>query len=199
MADRLTNSIGLPVSGTTAQRPANAEQGVTYYDTTLGMMVVYNDGSGTGTPTAGFNPVAGIHAEMVTFTETSGAGTYTGAVSLPAGATLLDIIIDGVALWGASSSAALIVGDDSDSDGFYASTNLKATDLLAGESLSFAQSGGKAGAYQTGTGTHWASRYSASARTITGTVTTVGTGGTTGRTRMTVVYCLPRVKAATKA
>jgi hypothetical protein len=34
-----------------------------------------------------------------TFTETSGAGTYTGSVSVPAGATIQDIIVNGVALW----------------------------------------------------------------------------------------------------
>lgn len=198
MPDRLVVN-GLPVSGTTAQRPTNAEQGQVYYDTTLGATVVYNDGSGTGTPTAGWNPVAGVHAEQVTFTETTGAGVYTGSVSLPAGATLLDVIVDGVALWAATSSATMIVGDDTDDNGIYDAINLKATDLLAGESLSFAQSGGKAGAYNVGTNTHWASRYSASARSITGKITTVGAAGTTGRTRMTVVYCLPRVKAATKA
>lgn len=198
MADRLVMN-GLPCSGTTAQRPTNAEQGQVYYDTTLGMTLVYNDGTGTGTPTAGWNPAAGVHAEQVTFTETTGAGVYTGSVSLPAGATLLDVIVDGVALWAATSSATMIVGDDTDDNGVYDAINLKATDLLAGESLSFAQSGGKAGAYNVGTNTHWASRYSASARSITGKITTVGAAGTTGRTRMTVVYCLPRVKAATKA
>lgn len=198
MADRLVMN-GLPCSGTTAQRPTNAEQGQVYYDTTLGMTLVYNDGTGTGTPTAGWNPAAGVHAEQVTFTETTGAGVYTGSVSLPAGATLLDVIIDGVALWAATSSATMIVGDDTDDNGVYDAINLKATDLLAGESLSFAQSGGKAGAYNVGTNTHWSSRYSASARSITGKITTVGASGSTGRTRMTVVYCLPRVKAATKA
>lgn len=196
MANPLVEN-GLPVSGATAQRPVNASQGQQYYDTTLGSLLVYNDGDGTGSPTAGWNPVSGVHAEMVTFTE-DGAGTYTGSVTVPAGATLLDVIVDGVALWAAESSAVLNVGDATDSDGIYANVNVKATDLLAGESLSFAQSGGKGGAYLTGTGTHWSSRYSGSARTISGVITSVGEG-TTGRTRMTVVYALPRVKAATKA
>ena len=199
MADRLTNSIGLPVSGTTAQRPANAEQGVTYYDTTLGMAVVYNDGTGTGTPTAGWNPVAGVHAEMATFTETTGAGVYSASVSCPAGATILDIIVDGVALWTATTSATMIVGDDADDDGFFTGINLKATDLLAGESLSTALAGGKGGVYLSGAASQLVARYSASARSITGKITTVGAAGSAGRTRMTVVYCLPRVKAATKA
>lgn len=44
-------------------------------------------------------------------------------------------------------------------------------------------------------------RYSATARTISGVVTTASTGGTTGRTRMTVVWSAPAagfIVAATK-
>ena len=194
MADPLVEN-GLPLSGTTAQRPVNASQGQRYYDTTLGMMLVYNDGTGTGTPTAGWNPVTGIHAEQVTYTEQA-AGTYTGSVTVPAGASILDIIIDGIALWAAGTSATLKVGDGTDDDGYYTAVNLKATDLLAGESLSFSHAGGKAGAYIANS--QVSPRYSATARTISGIVTQVGTG-TTGRTRMTVIYTLPRVKAATFA
>jgi len=63
---------------------------------------------------AELNKAAGVAAGAypaltaeATFTETAGAGTYTGSVSLPAGATLLDIIINGVALWDNSGTAAL--------------------------------------------------------------------------------------------
>jgi hypothetical protein len=134
-----------------------------------------------------------------TFTETSGAGTYTGAVALPAGATLIDIIVNGVALWDNTGAVTMKVGD-TDDDGYYTGINLKATDLLAGESLSFAQSGGKAGAYNVGTNTHWSNRYSATARTINGIITTASTGGSAGRTRMVVIYALPvETAAATKA
>lgn len=194
MANPLVEN-GLPVSGTTAQRPVNASQGQQYYDTTLGMSLVYNDGDGTGSPTAGWNPVSGVHAEMVTFTE-DGAGTYTGSVTVPANATILDIVVDGVALWAAGTSATMTVGDAGNASGYYAAVNLKATDLLAGESISFALAGGKAGAYIANS--QVSPRFSTSARTISGVVTSVG-AGTTGRTRMTVLYALPRVKAATKA
>ena len=130
-----------------------------------------------------------------TFVE-NGAGTYTGAVVVPAGATILDIIVNGVALWAAGTSATMIVGD-TDDDGFYTGVNLKATDLLAGESLSFSHAGGKAGAYIANS--QVSPRYSASARTINGIVTSVG-AGTTGRTRMLVIYALPiETAAATKA
>lgn len=124
-----------------------------------------------------------------TFTETTGAGTYTGSVTVPAGAVVHDIIVNGVALWTATTSAALIVGDAADPDGYYVSTDLKATDLLAGESFSFDLAGGKAGAYIANS--QVSPRYSATARVITGTITTVGAAGSAGRTRMTVVFSLP--------
>lgn len=143
----------------------------------------------------------GVITKVVTFTETAGAGTtYTGTAALPAGSTVLDIIIDGIALWTAGTSAEMIVGDGVDPDGFYTAVDLKATDLLAGESLSFGKAGGQEGAYVTAT--HVAPRYSAAARNIIGVVTVAGTVGTAGRTRMTVVYSAPiaaDVVAATKA
>jgi hypothetical protein len=113
---------------------------------------------------------------------------------------VLDIIIDGIALWTAATSATMKVGDVADDDGFFTAVNLKATDLLAGESLSLESAGGKAGAYVANS--QVSPRYSASARTISGVVTTVGGSGTAGRTRMTVIYTAPRaadVLPATKA
>lgn len=137
-------------------------------------------------------------AQEVTFTETSGAGTYTGSVVVPAGSTILDIVVNGVALWDNSGTATLKVGDGTDDDGFYTGVNLKATDLLAGESLSFALAGGKAGAYIANS--QVSPRYSASERTVSGVVTTSSTGGSAGRTRMTVVWVAPAATAAaTKA
>lgn len=178
--------FGADLSGTTAQRPSNVDIGQFYFDTTLGQQLVYT--------ADGWKPAAGTFSKEVTFTE-EGAGVYTGGVTIPAGATIVDIIVHAVALWDAGTSATMIVGD-SDDDGFYTAVNLKATDLTAGQSLSFAQSGGKAGAYNVGTNTHWTNRYSSSSRTINGIVTSVG-AGTAGRTRMTVVYALPTITAAT--
>jgi hypothetical protein len=190
MAGNYVNEYGLPMSGTTTNRPSNADDGATYFDETLGLLMVKDGSSWIG--------AGGICVEERTFTETSGAGTYTGSVTVPAGATVLDVIVHGAALWDASSTVTMKVGDATDDDGIYTGINLKATDLLAGESLSFSQSGGKAGAYNTGTNTHWTTRYSATARVISGIVTAAGTGGTAGRTRMTVIYALPRTSAATK-
>jgi len=139
-----------------------------------------------------------VQAKEATFTETTGAGVYTASIALPAGATLVDVIINGVALWNATTSATLIVGDGTDPDGYYTAVNLKATDLLAGESLSFALAGGKAGAYIANS--QVSPRYSATARNIIGEVTTVGAAGNAGRTRMTVLYTVSTVQtAASKA
>lgn len=139
---------------------------------------------------------ASVRTAEVSFTEQFGAGTYTGAVVLPAGSTLLDVIVNGVVLWDATTSATLKVGDATDDDGYFTGVNLKATDLLAGESLSLAFAGGKAGAYVANS--QVSPRYAVAARTITGVVTAVAPGSA-GRTRMTVVYSVPTTVTAATA
>ena len=149
--------------------------------------------------------VGGLNASTVLFTE-SNAGTYNGTVDLPAGAIVQDIIVHAVALWTAGTSATMVVGDYDadgdpvDADGFFDGVNLKATDLLAGESINFSHTGGQEGAYldSPASGAHVEERYSATARSIVGTVTSVG-NGTAGRTLMTVVYTVPTPSAAVKA
>jgi len=140
-----------------------------------------------------------ILSQSVLFTE-AGAGTYNGVINLPAGAVIQDIIVHAIALWAAATSAGMIVGDAADPNGFYETIDLKATDLLAAESISFAFAGGKQGADLDvcGTGFHVRRRYLAGARVITGTVASVG-AGTTGRTLMTVIYTVPVQTAAVKA
>src|ERR1041385_6495818 len=88
-----------------------------------------------------------VTAREVTFTETTGAGTYTGSVTGPAVATSLDIQVQSPALGPAATSATMKVGDGADDDGWYTNVNLKATDLLVGEVIRFASTGGKEGAY----------------------------------------------------
>jgi hypothetical protein len=154
--------------------------------------------NGVTASTAELNKTDGItgylvQAAEVTFTETSGAGVWTGSVTLPAGSTLLDIIVNNVALWDSETSADMDVGDAATPSGYFAGIDLKATDLLAGESISF----GLAGAYIANS--HVSPRYAAAQRVISGIVTKVGTTGTAGRTRMTVVWSLPAAAtAATK-
>ncbi len=138
-----------------------------------------------------------VHANERIFTETNGAGVYTASVTLPAGATLIDIIVNGVALWTATTSANMKVGDAGDDDGYYTNIDLKATDLLAGESLSFALAGGKAGAHIANS--QVSPRYLPIGAVIAGIITTVGAAGTAGRTRMTVIYSTPfTILSATK-
>lgn len=153
-----------------------------------------------GAPSFVTAETSGLQVSEVTFTETSGAGTYTGSVAIPAGAALHDVIVNGVALWDNAGAVTMTVGDATDPDGYYTAVNLKATDLLAGESISFDFAGGKAGAYIANS--QVSPRYSASARTISGIITTASTGGSAGRTRMSVVWSAPpaaRISAATKA
>jgi hypothetical protein len=133
-----------------------------------------------------------------TFTETSGAGEYTASVTIPAGAYLIDIIIHGVAVWDNAGAVDMDVGFAGDAV-IFDITNLKAGgDLVAGESISFG-TGSDGGEGGTTAATNYA-RYLSTARTITGAITTASTGGSTGRTRMIVVWALPSSStAATKA
>ena len=131
-------------------------------------------------------PAGGVVAKVLTFTETSGDGIYTGTIALPAGSRIIDIGVDGTALWTASTSASLIVGDDADPDGFFTATDLKATDLLDGEANTLEHPGGKAGAYIV---SEQRMLYQATARNIVAVLTKVGTG-TAGRTRVYVVYAV---------
>jgi len=118
------------------------------------------------------------------------AGVYTAAINVPARSSILNVIVDGIALWNAGTSASMDIGDAADPNGHFAAINMKATDLLAGESIDAFHQGGQAGAYFTapGAATHMGVRYSASARTISAVLTTVGTVPTTGDTNVTVVY-----------
>lgn len=147
------------------------------------------------------NGLAEVTAQEVTFTETSGAGTYTGSVTIPAGSTLQEIVVHAVALWDNAGAVTMKVGDVADDDGIFTNVNLKATDLLAGEGISAsgvaASGGGVVGADLANT--QWSRRYLATERIISGIITSASTGGSAGRTRMTVSWSPPAVtSAATK-
>ena len=137
-----------------------------------------------------------LQVQELTFVETSGAGTYTGTMVLPAGHRIIDIGCDGQALWNSAGACALIVGDAADPDGFFTSTDLKATDLLAGEINNLEHPGGKAGVY---IAAEQRNLYSATARSIIAVVTQASGTGTAGRTRVYVVYAVSTATAATKA
>jgi hypothetical protein len=134
-----------------------------------------------------------------TFAETSGTGTYTATVVIPAGATVQDVIWRNTVVWGNAASASVTVGDDDDVNGYIEATDIKtapAADVNGGGAgLSTRLSlGATCGAYKGGAG-----KYCAAQKTITATVTTgVGTAAT-GRSRLIVVYAVPTTAAATKA
>lgn len=148
-----------------------------------------------------FQPYVGAnHARWVAgrmlYSNGAAAGVHTVAIQVPAYSILLNVGIIGVALWNQGTSADMIVGDADDDNGFIVSTDLKATDLLAGESIwvgsGTAMAGGKIGAYvansQWTIGSGVAPQYNSSARTITFKNTTVGTAATTGETICLVEY-----------
>jgi hypothetical protein len=139
-----------------------------------------------------------MRAESIRFRENAGsaAGVYSASFEVPPGAILVDVIVHGVALWTAGTSATMIVGDTVDDDGIFTAINLKATDLLAGESLSLAGAGGKQGADLAdfaAPGSQYSRRalVSGVARTLSAKVTTVGTVGTAGVTDVVFVYAYP--------
>ncbi len=115
---------------------------------------------------------------------------------LPPYCYLYDVALIGVSLWTGTSTIGAIVGDGDDDNGFFTTTNLKATDLLAGEAISVnagtAMAGGLIGAYVANSA--WAvgggttnARYNVTARTITCLVTAAGTA-TAGETHFLVTY-----------
>lgn len=126
----------------------------------------------------------------LTFTETS-ATSYSGVIALPAGSRIIDIGVDGQALWSATTAASIVVGDGSSATGFFTATNLVATDLLAGEINNIEHPGGKAGAY---IASEQRNLYQATARNVVATVTKGG-AGTSGRTRVYVTYSVPITEA----
>lgn len=180
---------GYPLAGTETNRPTTADHGCQYFNETTQALEVYDENVTAWLP-------VGVQSRELTFTETANAGVWTGTVTLPAGSTLHDIIINGVALWDSETSATLKAGDETDDDGFFTGVNLKATDLLAGESISFALAGGKAGAYIANS--QVSPRYYAAAEDISVIVTKVGDTGTAGRTRATIVFSVGSATAATK-
>ena len=113
-----------------------------------------------------------------------------GQVKVPANSYILDVQVHGIALWVSGAAVSMIVGDGDDDNGIHTATDLKATDLLAGEANTMEHPGGKAGAY---TASEQRVFYSASARTVIAdiTVATHATAASAGKTRVLVLYTCP--------
>ena len=157
-------------------------------------------GTFTGDPSGIVRIAGGV------ITEATADGTYSISVTIPAASVLLDLIITQQVVWGAGTSATLIVGDSADPDGFFTGINAKTTPA-AGTSLraDTVPGGTGDGAYLGDTNgefvgpalTNWGRVYTASS-VITATITKSG-AGTTGRTWFHVVYATPTVVATVYA
>lgn len=143
--------------------------------------------------------------------ESAEAGPYLFDVFVPAGAIIQDIIVHAEALWDDTTAASLEIGDYAssagsdgqpaigaaiDADGFFTAVDLKATDLLAGESISVqGPQGGVGGAYATaGTNTHVLERLSLVDRFVRAKVAVTDGDGTAGRTYVSVILLQPATK-----
>jgi hypothetical protein len=138
-----------------------------------------------------------VKAAEVTYTETAGAGAYLASVVVPAGSWLLDVVVHGVALWDNAGAVDMDVGFAGGTEIFDITSLKSGGDLVAGESISFGtgSDGGEGGSTAS---TNYA-RYSATSRTITGEITSASTGGSTGRTRMLVLWAEPITGAVSVA
>jgi hypothetical protein len=147
---------------------------------------VITGNAGTGT----------IFCKQALFTENASSLTHTATFTIPAGSTLLDIIVVPQVLW-TGGTATFTCGDANSANGWFTATDLKATDLVLGERLQASNAnnwGGVNGAYLTTAGrfgqqsTTMIGGYCPTAYSVIGVVT-VGTPATTaGRTRMYVLW-----------
>lgn len=133
------------------------------------------------------------------FVEDATSLTHTATFNIPAGSTLLDIIVIPIVLWTATTSAGFTCGDAAAATGWFTNINLKATDLVLGERLQASAGtrgwGGAPGAYlDNSTGrfgqqsSNMIGGYCPNAYSVIGVVTVVGPSTTVGRTLMQVLY-----------
>lgn len=137
-----------------------------------------------------------VFCKQALFTEDATSLTHTATFVVPAGSTLLDIIVVPQVLW-TGGTAAFTCGDANSANGWFTSCDLKATVLILGERLQASNAnnwGGVNGAYLTTAGrfgqqsTTMIGGYCPTAYSVIGVVT-VGTPATTvGRLRMYVLW-----------
>lgn len=138
-------------------------------------------------PYVGYNVAHWIGYRFL-YSNGAAAGVFTASCVIPAYTLILDMIVTSHDLWNQGTTAAIIVGDGDDPDGFFVSSNLKATDLLKYESIGLSGgtglAGGRIGAYVAnsqwclGSGVY--GQFSPAVRTLTATLTTTGSTATTG-------------------
>lgn len=139
-----------------------------------------------------------IFCKEALFTENATSTTHTATFTIPAGATLIDIIATPQVLW-TGGTASLSIGDANSATGWFNAVDLKATDLILGERLQASNAnnwGGKNGSYLTTAGrfgqqsTNMIGGYCPTAYSVIAVVT-VGTPATTaGRLRVMVQWAI---------
>lgn len=175
-------------SGTTEVEVIDASTSQTLTNKTLTSPIL-NGSTGTGQ----------IITKSCLLTE-NGAGTsYTATIAVPAGAVVHNIRVIPQVLWN-GTSASLVVGDTASSNGYFTTTNLKATDLLVGEVLESSDEslwGGVNGAYlvsatgRRGPTSSNFGKYYVAGSNIIAVVTPGAADGTAGRTLFEVEYSIP--------
>ncbi len=188
------NATRLDIAGVDISTELAALAGVTSSAAELNKL---DGGSVTNTELNLLTGVLGgiVESHEVFFTENATNDVHTGNITIPAGATILDITVHAVALWTATTASLEVGVVSDDPDGFFTAVDLKANDLLAGESINLGKTGGVEGAYLITD--EWEHLYTATSRVVRCTIA-VGTPATTaGRTRFVVTYVTPVSVAAT--
>tara|TARA_Y100001963_G_scaffold154013_1_gene241916 strand:+ start:12 stop:515 length:504 start_codon:yes stop_codon:yes gene_type:complete len=124
------------------------------------------------------------------------AGTYTGSVTVPAGAYITDIQVQSVLQWNAGTDAKLNVGDEADPDGYFNDTSMQSvltSSLHASILTCGAGAAGKGvpGVYVMDTNNTGDGAYSATPRKVIASITTTGDVPTQGETRIVVIWVKP--------
>lgn len=129
-----------------------------------------------------------------------GETSYDGKLWLPTNSILLNVIVYQVALWTDTGAVTMNVGlyDTSgtaiDADGIYTGVNMKATDLLADEMLTFYRQGGVGGAFLTaGTNTHLTDLFLPNGAELRAAITAANGDGSAGDTYVFAEYAKPLV------
>ena len=150
-----------------------------------------------------------VVAKTMSFVEDATSVSHTGSVVIPAGATLLDILVSNAVYWAATGAVTMTIGDTASANGYLLASNLKATDFVPGEVFSVSGSTGNwaglNGAYlvaATGrrgpASTNFGCNY-IGASTISVVISVTTPASTAGRTFVTVLYAVGQAVTIVKA
>lgn len=113
---------GLPTAGTTAQRPANAEAGFRYFDTTLSQTIIWNGtawqnaaagdtpGAKNGSAVAAVESIGVVRRTVLTLTDLSVAMVDAGAAGSQGSHKLYDFPVGNISILGATMDLTTLAG-----------------------------------------------------------------------------------------